>query len=547
MRSSEVPCLVLLVLLAAVSTCFAEETLPPAAKVIRQESLRRNNGPQGRPLPLAAHWHRRYCPLSYQIEQISAGRHLLPWLPTPVPNRGGSRALVGNEDGLKQLAKWKLPFALITGSQWEGALYDHKLKWRSLPPERSPLVIPAVPIKGKDGKLKATAKQLSPFGAIDPWREVGEYWMASPGMATIQEAYPNPPMVLIVSNNEAHDLRWHEAEAESQRYLDMYGKGRDDSFKRRIVAEGWIDRYKAMLDAMRGSLLRDHWRNNSRFVAYNALGPNHIGRWDAWKQYSLITRDYVDPGPIIWDGAIPEYYDNHWQPQKSIWSAWSCQTEAMNMVLLKEEALKAKPEFWHEVIFWDGNLPGKENDRYTTYTKKGFPPSPERYRGWVQYGMWLLTPRVAREWRSSADKRERWEAYFNAIVRAVDLVHHDKVLTRFWRKGELVQPTVNSHPFQTNVPEWLEGRNRWYHLPTNLDPKYPLKFESEFPVFTLARVIGEKPNREWLLYGHAPKGDKKKVEVEIPGYKKVSVDFRLSGSFYHVREEGNVVELVGTE
>jgi len=528
-----------------VSICLAADKPPAAARVVRSEALRKNNSPEGRPLPLAAHWHRRYYPLSYQIDQISKGHHLLPWMPTPRPPHDARGALDDNEVGLKTLRKWNMPFVLITGGQWEATLYDHNLKWRSLRPDKSPLVVPVEPIKGKDGKPKPTAKQLSPFGAVEPWRQVGRYWMGSPGMKAIQDAYPDPPMVIVVSNNEANDLRWHEVEAKSKRYLDKYGKGRDNAFKRKVVAEGWTERYGAMLTSMRGALVEDAWKTNARFAAYSALGPNHLGRWSAWKTYSLITDKYVDPGPVIWDGAVAEYYDNHWQPQKTIWSGWSCQTEAMNMVLLKNEALKIKPEFWHEVIFWDGNLPDKSNDRYKTYTKKGFPPSPERYRGWVQYGLWLLTPRVAREFRSSADKRERWEAYFNAIIRAVDLVHSDKVLTRFWRKGELVQPGKNLHPFKTEVPERFKDTNRWYHLPTSLDPEYPLKFNSVFPVFTLGRVIGKKPNRQWLLYAHAPRGDKKDVAVDIPGFRKVVVNISLSGSFHHILEKDGSVRQVG--
>jgi hypothetical protein len=217
----------------------------------------------------------------------------------------------------------------------------------------------------------------------------------------------------------------------------------------------------------------------------------------------------------------------------------------MNMVLLKEEALKIKPSFWHEVIFWDGNCPGKKEDRYAFYAKRGFPPSPERYGGWVQYGMWLMTPRVAREWRSSADKRERWEAYFRAIVDAVDRVHADAVLARFWRRGRLVQPPVDAHPFRSSLPERLKGRNRWYHLRTRIDPAYPLKHGSVVPVFTLARVLGKTPDREWLLYGHAPRGDRKGVEVEIPGYRDVAVDIGLGGSFYHIRESDGTVVPVG--
>ncbi|MBC8372929.1 MAG: hypothetical protein H8E53_04990, partial [Planctomycetes bacterium] len=92
-----------------------------------------------------------------------------------------------------------------------------------------------------------------------------------------------------------------------------------------------------------------------------------------------------------------------------------------------------------------------------------------------------------------------------------------------------------------------KDRNRWYHLHTSLDPKYPLKLNSILPVFTLARVIGEKPKREWLLYAHAPKGDKKGVEVDIPGYKKVTVNVSLSGSFYYIHEKDGAVKPVGVD
>ena len=518
---------------------------PPAVAAILAEATRANNGPAGRPLPLAAHWHRMTCPLDWQIELITQGRHILPWLPTPLPETPAEKALKGNEAGLKQLREWRLPFALVTGAQWEALLYDHTMQWRSLPPEQSPLVWLPEPAGDKQ-----TGKQLSPFGAVAPWQDVGRYWMDSPSMHRIQEAYPDPPLVLILSNNEASTLRWYDVE-QDKRYLVRFGEGKDDEFKRRVVADGWIERYGALLKGMREGLANDAWRKNALFVAYNAMGPNHLGRpgfgpADGWQKYSTTTEDRITWHWYAWQGAVPEYYDNGWQPNKAVFNVWSCQVEMMNLVFMQLEARQVNPNFWFEVIFWDGNLPDKDNDRYKTYAALGFPTSPERYKGWVQYGMWLLTPRVAREWRSSADKRERWWEYFKVIIEAVDRVYEDPVLTRFWRLGELVPNRAHPHPFSSGVPAKWKDVDRWFNLDTSVDPPQPWEMTTRLPVFTLARVCGEKPQREWLVYAHAPMGDRKGVQITIPGYGPITVDVSLAGSFHLVKEADKSVAPVGT-
>ena len=527
-----------LVLVQAVLALAAAETgVPPAVAAIRVEATRAHNDPAGRPLPLSAHWHRLTCPLDWQIELIRQGRHMLPWLPTPLPEGTGDQALKGNEAGLKQLREWRMPFALVTGGQWEAVLYDQTKRWRSLPSEQSPLVWLVEPVGDKQ-----TGKQVSPFGAVAPWGEAGRYWMDSPGMHKIEEVYPDPPLVLIISNNEASTLRWHNVE-QDKRYLEKYGKDKEDEFKRRVVGDGWIERYGALLKGMREGLGNEAWKKNTLFVAYNAMGPNHMGRPDfgtegGWKKYSTTTEDRITWHWFAWQGAIPEYYDNHWQPNKAVYNVWSCQVEMMNLVFMKREACQVNPDFWFEVIFWDGNLPDKDNDRYKTYTELGFPPSPQRYKGWVQYGMWLLTPRVAREWRSSADKRERWWEYFKVIIEAVDQVHANPVLTRFWRQGELVPDRAHPHPFSTAIPGKWKNVDRWFHLATSVDPPRPWELTTRMPVFTLARVIGEKPQREWLVYAHAPMGDRKGVQITIPDYGPINVDVSLGGNFYLVKEAG---------
>ena len=67
------------VLLMSQTPTTADE-IPPAAAVIRAQATRPNQGSDGRPLPLVAHWHRNTCPLSWQIEAIRKGHCLLPWI-----------------------------------------------------------------------------------------------------------------------------------------------------------------------------------------------------------------------------------------------------------------------------------------------------------------------------------------------------------------------------------------------------------------------------------------------------------------------------------
>jgi hypothetical protein len=211
---------------------------------------------------------------------------------------------------------------------------------------------------------------------------------------------------------------------------------------------------------------------------------------------------------------------------------------------MKAAAWKVNPDYWFEVIYWDGNI-DKPNDKYKRYKELGYEYAPERYQGWVQYTMWLLTPRVAREWRASTDTKDRWWKHFEVVMESVDRVYEDPVLRRFWQKGELVPNRAHEHPFGTDIPKVFKDVDRWFALDTNLDPPRPWKLDTKLPVFALARVTGSRPSREWLVYAHAPMGDKKDVEITIPDYGKITVDVALGGSFYLVKEVNGDITQVG--
>lgn len=523
---------VVLVLTGAMAASGAARsgTAEATINAVRTEALRSNDGPDGRPLPLVAHWHRRSMPLSWQIQQIEAGHHMLPW----IDFGHGAQQADAAAQGLKQLAAWHMPFTIITGGQWEAEFYRSP-EYKKLPADQT-----GVGVSLKGNKINA----VSPFSPIEPWRKLGRAWTQRPFIRELEKLYPNPPRVFLVSNNEAHDMRWHKAE-KLKRYVEKYGTDKDDDFKRKVFGDGWIERYSALIDGMRDGLTNPNWKKNSRFIAYNAFGPDHFGRWSAWEQYSLHTEDRITWDWYAWQGGVPESYDNHWEPGKKAYNVWSMQTEMMNLVFMKKEAYKVNPDFWFEVIFWDGYLPKKKNNKRAQYVKDGIiEETPAFYRGWTQYVIWTLTPRVARGWRGSAFNKENWIDYFDQLEASVDLVYSDPVLARFWRKGTLVANHSHKHPFQTNIPAKWKDVDRWFGLDTNLDPK-SWGYSEHVPVYALARVIGEKPGREWLVYAHAPMGDKKQVEITIPDYGKIAVDVPVAGAFYHVKESDHAVTRVG--
>jgi hypothetical protein len=81
-------------------------------------------------------------------------------------------------------------------------------------------------------------------------------------------------------------------------------------------------------------------------------------------------------------------------------------------------------------------------------------------------------------------------------------------------------------------------------LDTSLDPPGTWALNTQLPVFALALVKGAAPDRQWLLYAHAPMGERRSVLITIPDYKQVVVDVSVGGSFYLVDERLNNVQLV---
>ena len=545
-----------------VPTALAQEPLlTRTADEIQQEATRSSRDGVGRPLPLAAHWNssgaynQGFTP-EYQLQLIRRGHHLLPWLGWPPTDRSIDQSFKPDDprrqqyiDGqikayemvVKELARLRLPISFLA-TQWESELTYDKA-FLDLPPDKNPNVV------GLDGKVQ---QRVCPFGPIGPWREVGRRWTDNAMMKRIQAWYPDPPLVLFISNNEHARLSWSEVE-QSRRYLDKYGRGRSDDFKRKVVGDGWIERYTAMMDGMRDGLASPQWKKNVRCIGYEAFAPAHFGRWSGWKEYSLITPGRLDPWPLCWDGGSPSYYLHNWMALTD-YTLWSPQVESMNWVFAFREVRRTRPEFWFELSTWDGDQPGQTNDKRMFYARQGQPFSPERYEGFVQFGLWLTQARSVREFRGWLETIEYAGPYFDAIVRAVDRVHDNPLLQKFWRKGTLVANHAHKHPFQADIPVEYKDVDRWFLLDTSLTPQelraeefdnaHPPKLQTEVPVFALALVLGSAPNREWLVLANAPREARTGIQITVPGFGTITTDVPQSGSFCHVCENGRRVETV---
>jgi hypothetical protein len=501
----------------------------PLKETVRTEASAQFAGMNDRSLPYVAHWNLGevkggFSP-EYQMKLVDQGEYLLPWflMPNEFADPEDPHWQEYYEAAIKRAAQLNLPISLIS-TQWEIILSTTD-EYLNLPPDQNPNVVTA------DGQVR---REVSPFGPVNVWKEAGMKWGSSRMMKKLQEWYPNPPMVLFVSNNEHVKLEWMKAE-EDCRFARLFGRGRDDDFKRKVVGDGWIERYRALQQGIREGLASDEWREKAVFIGYDAFGPSHFARWAGWMEHSLYSSGRVAPWPYAWDGASTPFYVFNWSSITD-YTVFSPQIEAMNWVFMLEETRRFNSKFWFEISTWDGHEQG-DIDKHKAYERAGQEFTPDRYAGMVQFGMWLLRPRVVREFRGYRDTVAQSEAYFLPITDAVYRVHKNSTLNEFWRRGELVPNRMQSHPYQTLVPAEYQNVDRWFLLETSLDPPRPWELGTQLPVFALALVKGKAPQRQWLVYAHSPLGDRQGVQVSIPGYRSVTMNVTVAGTYYLVDEK----------
>ena len=530
-RTRAVLCAALFYLLTA-----DEAPCAPAEQVIeeiRAAALARDAEPDNHPLPLAASWNMGnvatgFSP-SYQIAQIAAGQYLLPWfglsVPQPPPGEWFNYPQTTDsphyyEAAIRYLAEHRLPLSFVS-TQWEV------------------LLPPVAAAYARDG-AGAKPPPLSPFDPVEPWAAVGRKWAQQPTLKRLEQLYPDPPLVVLISNNE--QPKQTPAELQAAWRADA---GAPLIARRRAIGDAWIERYRALQRGFREGLDAPAWRAHAIFVGYDAFVTPAMGRWGGWPEYALYVPGRTEPWPFAWDGASVSYYLHDWAPD-SDFTVWSPQIEAMNYLPVLAEVRRTQPHFWFEISVWDGQLPGQPTDKRRFYLEKKQQFTPARYGGVVQFGMWLLRPRVVREFRNPEDDRIRFGGYFNAILAAVARVHEDTTLRSFWRDGRLLENPVGGHPYQAALPQELAARARWFLLDCSANPPRPWSLTTPVAVYALALERGNRPHREWLVYAFAPLDVEREAEVTIPGGPEVRIAASAAGSFSLVREGGATPQPLGT-
>lgn len=181
-------------------------------------------------------------------------------------------------------------------------------------------------------------------------------------------------------------------------------------------------------------------------------------------------------------------------------------TEAMNWAYCRQ----SYPNYWYELLAWDGNpTVGNEARQVDKYTAAGQTWTVERYIASVVFGMWLLRPNCVREFRGHREPAAANSMSFERLSKAVDTIY---ALGDYWKTGTLLT-SGSPHPYRDALPNGV-SLNRWYALSTDREPLQPWKLTTALPVWILGIQLEGRPT---LLYGFAPLGLEKNVEVEVPG------------------------------
>lgn len=540
---------------------------------------------KGRPLPLTGNW---MCELpkeapgrgnsslgwdpAYFIELVKTGHHVLPTFIDPFSflarayaapeGQGGG----GQKQALSQLQelmeRWRpvleycrehrLPIA-FRGHNYLTYPQAWEHRWaqgtgESVPLERQTRFV-------VNGKVDEKLSSVDPLGPLLAWKEMGRRWSDNPLMKEVQKIYPNPPAVFFLDNNEAGKISPKALNQKADRFVEKYGTGpHDEAFLAKVLNEGYSERLQAMFDGFREGAVEPAWRNNLRFVAYNNLAAPY-------------------------DGGMPEFYDNDWQPAKTDFRGATLQSDAMNMFAFQERVFDGNPNFHWSTIIWDGSHVSevwRSRGRGVSTPAKPFQYASagqrwdfDRYEGNFQLGLWIMRPKEFREFRGDPQRNAYNDGAWQRVLAMVDRPWHDPLLRDFWQNGELV-PNRFEPPVRLPGPTWTEkalALDRWFLLKSDANPprgewvpedqlkkgapadKVPFYESGQDPwreqiirVFAIALVKGEAPSREWMIYAHSPLEIVAGAKVQLPGFGDVLLDVvPRSGSFFVVKESDRSV------
>ena len=482
---------------------------------ITTEALKAFSDTTEHALPLLSHWNVGIPEFTdamnpmYMIGRIEQGEHILvSWKLDPYYAN-----TIGNsyyEESIKKAAELQLPLVFIVPAP-ESALTQDSY-YKNLPKGDNPNVV---------DENNNTLDKLSPFGPDERWNEVGNQWSTTTLMTQLQEWYPNPPLVIFVSEDEAAKLSWNEVSI-SSRYLEYYDVGNtDDNFTRVLVGGKWIEKYRQMQNGFKEGFTEPAWKNNVKFISYNKLSDN-FGKSSDWIDSATVTNQYVNLWPLTTDGTTIDF---DLTGTKTDTIVNSPHVLANNLPFMLKEAKNKNPNFAYQLNIDDNS---KIADT-------------ARYRGLTQFALWFLRPNIIRQ-KSSATTRAELEPMFQELADSVKLIHYNPEIAEFWKNGELV--SNGDSYLNNNIPEQYQDDPRWFLLDADVNPARPWLDSTNIKVWSFALVKGEAPNREWLLYVQSPEGDISNVSISIFNGENILINSSKDGSFYSLSENNTPLEII---
>jgi len=484
------------------STAAGTFNLATMSSAITTEALKAFSDSTESSLPLLAQWNvgipefvEAMDPM-YMISRIELGEHVLvSWKLDPYYNDSISSSYY--EDSIKKAAELNLPLVFVLPAP-ESALTKDSYYF-TLENTTNPNVITTA------GDV---LEKLSPFGADELWNEVGEQWSSTSLMAQLQEWYPNPPLVVFISEDEAAKLSWSQLSQESR-----YTTSGDDNFKRTLVGVEWIEKYRQMHDGFKKGFVNTTWKENVKFMSYNKFSQNL--EESNWLENATLTNHYMNIWPLTADGATVDFILSGSKTDNSVDAP---HVLANNLPFMLNEAKLLNPNFTYQLSL---NALSKVTE-------------PAKYRGLTQFALWFLRPSIIRQASQESD-REALTPLFQELADSVELIHFNEQLASFWREGSLVNSGESD--LNQNIPEQYLNDPRWFLLEIDANPPRPWANSTEIPVWAFALERGKAPNREWLVYVQSPEGVMNNVTVTIPKYKDVIVDSSVKGTFSTLTEK----------
>lgn len=397
-----------------------------------------------------------------------------------------------------------------------------------------------------------------PLGPIAAWETWGQFWFGNVLMRELQKIYPNPPLVIFLNNNEAGDGAGAGGYEKSDRFVAKFGDQiKERSEVNKIIREGYAERYAAMFEAAKDSLISPAWKKNARFVAYNTIfGAAYFGNG----RFPMPGVGFdMELGPTKWriyDGSMPEAYDNDWQLGKRDYTPWNMQTEMGAVHGFENHIRKERPNFISGMILWDGAIMsevfrGRRGTSKPFYlASRGLRWDFDRYEGWATFATWALRPTLLWEFRAGepldAMRLGTWEAQ----LRMTDQVWNTPVLREFWERGTLV-PNTEQEPwfnqFPEDTPEWVKKLDRYFLLTSDANPPRAEwhQHQTTLRVIAQALEVGEKPNRRWLIIAHSPEKATPASSISLPGYGPVALpSLSKLCSFFLLNEKDGSLETI---